>query len=360
MAHRYGSGSLFQRGKKGIWYYTVWVNGKQIGPRSARTTNRAKAQQELDKALGKRARGEFPVGKQSEDLTVADLLQEYITYADEKLDNARGVKWVLEAHPLKHRIARLKPGALATDDLRRYRKDRKAEGAEDATCNREISYIRAALRRALKEGRVKSLPYFPVTNEDDRARKGFQEEDKFLRFLAELPLYLKGFACCAYYVGMRRGEILSLEPADVDLARMFMEVRRSKNDDPRIVPIFDGPMAQWVRWALEHCGHKLFVRPDGSPMTSRNFYADWHAAANRAGVHGFIPHDSRRSASRNMRNRRIPQSVRMKIIGHKTDSMDRRYGIVDLADVEFVREVMSRPPKKTSAKTSAIRKVQHA
>ena len=78
---------------------------------------------------------------------------------------------------------------------------------------------------------------------------------------------------------------------------------------------------------------------DGKPITNRDFYEDWHAAADRAGLNGFIPHDSPRSASRNLRNRGVPQAMRMRVLGHKTDSMDRRNAIVDLADVDTVREL---------------------
>src|SRR4051812_43012946 len=96
----YGSGTLFQRGKKGIWYYQVWVNGKQIGPFSAKTVDRKKAQHELDKLLGKRARGEV-TGLKRDKLTVANIVQDYLTYADEKLANARDIRYKMEGHVLE-------------------------------------------------------------------------------------------------------------------------------------------------------------------------------------------------------------------------------------------------------------------
>jgi integrase len=84
------------------------------------------------------------------------------------------------------------------------------------------------------------------------------------------------------------------------------------------------------------------VWEDDKPFTERNFYGAWHAACQRAGLAGFLPHDSRGSASRNMRNEGIPRPLRKKIIGHKTDSMDERYGIVDIEDAKAVREIMSK------------------
>ena len=349
----YGSGTLFQRGKRGVWYYQAWVDGKQIGPRSAKTTNRKQAQKELDALLGKRARGEILTSHSSYN-TVADLLAHYLIYADEKLKSASIIRNVLEAHVIPH-LGGLRLGRCDVQALRKYRKMRQAEGADDTTCNRELSYLRAAWRRSLKEGRVSQVPYFPITREDN-ARKGFLDEPDYLFFLNSLPEYLRGFSVSAYYGGLRRGEILNLDPADIDIPRRFMEVRRTKNDSPRIVPILEGPMLQWLQWSLEHslpgC---LFVRPDGRPVTTRNFYDDWHSAAKLAGVEWFIPHDSRRSASRNLRNEGIPQAVRMKIMGHKTDAMDRRYGIVDLADVNLVRTKMN---NRTTAETTAAEKAK--
>jgi hypothetical protein len=93
----YGSGTLFQRGKKGTWYYQAWVDGKQVGFYSAKSTDRKKAQRELDKLLGKRARGEIVNSKRDKE-TVADLLNDYLTYADEKLESAKIIRWVVEAN----------------------------------------------------------------------------------------------------------------------------------------------------------------------------------------------------------------------------------------------------------------------
>jgi integrase len=56
-------------------------------------------------------------------------------------------------------------------------------------------------------------------------------------------------------------------------------------------------------------------------------------------VNGLLFHDLRRSANRNMRDAGLPLRMRMKIMGHKTASMDRRYGIVDLTDIQIAREL---------------------
>lgn len=41
-----------------------------------------------------------------------------------------------------------------------------------------------------------------------------------------------------------------------------------------------------------------------------------------------------------MRRDGVPQVVRMKISGHKTDSMERRYNIVDADDMNMAKALM--------------------
>ena len=347
---RYGSGSLFQRGKKGIWYYQAWVDGQQFGPYSSKSTDRRIAQRELDKLLGKRARGELSRAS-GDKVFISDLLADYLIYADERLKSARIIRWVVEGH-LIPKLGRVRIGACDVKRLRLYRKERMQEGADDTTINRELSYLRAAWKRALKEGFVASAPYFPITQEDN-ARQGFITEAQFLDFLSHSRIELRPFAVLAYYGGLRRGEIITLLLTDLDLKHGYVSIRPevAKNKTGRIVPITDGPMLEWLTWAYKNRkqGQEfVVVWEDGRPFTERDFYEAWHAAAKAAGIPNYIPHDSRRSASRNMRNEGISQKVRMQIMGHKTDALDRRYNIVDHSDAALVKEIMNRRARPAS------------
>ena len=55
----------------------------------------------------------------------------------------------------------------------------------------------------------------------------------------------------------------------------------------------------------------------------------WKGACDRAGVSGRLLHDMRRSAVRNLGRDSVSRSAAMAMVGHKTESIYRRYPIVD-------------------------------
>ena len=66
------------------------------------------------------------------------------------------------------------------------------------------------------------------------------------------------------------------------------------------------------------------------------------SAGSQGGVPGCTPHDLHRTAVRNFEQKGISRSVAMKLTGHKTESVYRRYAVVSESDLaEAVRRLDS-------------------
>jgi integrase len=78
----------------------------------------------------------------------------------------------------------------------------------------------------------------------------------------------------------------------------------------------------------------------GRPI--KDFRVSWTTACKKVGLvvgrGGVIPHDLRRCAARNLSRAGAQEQVAMRITGHKTASMYRRYRIVDERDLKEATE----------------------
>src|SRR5690348_5381909 len=72
-----------------------------------------------------------------------------------------------------------------------------------------------------------------------------------------------------------------------------------------------------------------------------SFRKEWQRACRAAKLEGLLVHDLRRSAVRNMERGGIARSVAMKITGHKTESVYRRYAIVSDSDLKEAARALS-------------------
>lgn len=143
----------------------------------------------------------------------------------------------------------------------------------------------------------------------------------------------------AFATGWRTtSEILPLEWRQVDWDRrsVRLDAHTTKNGEARTFPLTaDIEKVLKVQLAIHEtlkaantiCPH-VFHR-NGERIKS--FRAAWAAACEAAGCPGALVHDMRRSAVRTFERAGVPRSVAMSIVGHKTESIYRRYAIVDEA-----------------------------
>ena len=168
--------------------------------------------------------------------------------------------------------------------------------------------------------------------------------------LDQLPADLRVLIEFLYLTGWRIGEARQLTWRQVDFkaGTVRLEPGTTKNDEARTFPFAALPALEaLLRAQRAHTGAIERERGElvpwvfhraGRPI--RDFHMAWCRGCRRAGVPGRLVHDLRRTAVRNFERAGVSRSVAMKLSGHKTESIYRRYAIVSEADLaEGVKKV---------------------
>jgi len=343
-----GNGRIYQRGR--IWWIEYWLRGRQYRE-SSRSTDERVATRLLKRRLREICAAQLGlkpfVGPQEERALLSDLLDaveaDYRINGRRSLDTLKG-----RLRPLRAFFGDDRALDLTGKRIEDYKAARLASKTARetpvcvATVNRELAALRRAYRLAIEQGRLGSGPVIKLLAEHN-ARQGFVEPGTFEAVVKHLPAPLDDLARFAYLTGWRKGEVTTLEWADVDRANRLLTLRRehSKNEEPRVLKL-TGDLWEITerRWGARECRTRdgatalspyLFHRR-GQPIV--DFRDAWREACKKAGAPGLLFHDLRRSAVRNMERAGVSQAVAMKITGHKTPSVYRRYRIVNEDDIE--------------------------
>lgn len=235
--------------------------------------------------------------------------------------------------------------ALTAERVDEYIQERLGEGDRPATINRVLQLLHQSYTVAIRRGHLNRAPHVRRLSEAGNARQGFVTEAEVSSLIEHLPADLRDFTRFAFITGMRRGEIISLEWSDVDGGVLTLRGENSKNGESRNIPLV-GELAALI----ERRRQAARVEVDGTTrMVPYIFHRDgeavgrfnksWETACEAAKLGGGrLFHDLRRSACRNMIQAGVPQAVAMKVSGHKTDAMFRRYNIVATDDLRVALE----------------------
>ncbi|GKS59850.1 integrase [Nitrospira sp.] len=218
-----------------------------------------------------------------------------------------------------------------------YRKGRLADGRTVATVNYDHAVLKHMLGIADRRGIIQSNPAKKVSmptpqNERDRVLRA--EEWKQLH--AAAPEHLKPVLMTAYYTGMRIGEVLNLTWDRVDASEGFIRLRAedTKNGEARAVPMSLIPggkalFAQLAKVRRLDTNNVFLFR--GRPI-DRVHHA-FYTACENAGIRDLRIHDLRHCAATNLRRAGVDTVTAMRIIGHKSERMHRRYNAVEESDL---------------------------
>jgi integrase len=323
-----------ERKTASTWWIQYSVRGERFRESSG-SQRRSDAENLLKQRLQAAARG-GPFGRNAGRTTFEDLarilIEDYQTHARRSLERAEDALGHLA------RFFGAVPAAEITRDrIASYIDWRREQRAAAATINRELAALRRAFRLAQKAGKVAFRPEFSMLIENERPA-GFFEAGQFRAVLENLPEYLQPVIQTAYITGWRiRSEILTRHGHHVDLksdklrldpeetvggegrsfsltadlreilAKQLERTKELERETDRLIP-----------WLFHH---------DGKPI--KDFRKAWALACERGGVAGKTPSDFRQTAVRNLERAGVPRQAAMAMVGHRSDSIYRRYPLAD-------------------------------
>jgi integrase len=260
-------------------------------------------------------------------------------------------RWKLHLQPF---LGHAKGRDLSTTSLDRYVQKRQSEGAPNATINRELSLVRAAFHAARRSGTLRVIPWFPMLREDN-IRKGFLRDDQYTALAnacAAEGLWLRAAFEVAHAYGWRRGELLSLRVRQLDFPAKTIRLFDTKNGSGRVVVMTEKVRELLVACCVGKGPDDLVFTRKGEPVVDMR--KAWKRVTDAAGCPGLLFHDLRRTGVRNLRRLGVSETIAMKISGHKTSAMFRRYDIDDESDLREVARKLDEKQKSNFDHSLAI------
>jgi integrase len=346
-------GMLYQRGKKGTWWIKFYRTGKPFYE-SSHSVKVGDAKRLLQKREGQIVEGKF-TGVKADRVRFEDLSEGFLT--DYRTNGKRSINAATRCVThLKTCFAGLRAVAITTPTIKAYIAQRQAEGAANATINRELAAVKRMFTLALHDGVLYQRPYIPHLAENN-VRTGFLGEIEYLSLREALPAPIDDLLTFMYVTGWRKSEASGLTWDRVDLAggKVWLDPGTTKNREGRVFVLTEGLRSMLrTRWemtralvvqrtpnatpaAVVQAIPWVFHR-DGAPV--KDFRGAWKTACETAKLEGRIPHDLRRTAIRNMVRAGVSDLVAMRLSGHKTRSVFDRYNIVSGGDLEAAARLM--------------------
>ena len=203
--------------------------------------------------------------------------------------------------------------------------------------NRLLALLSSVFGRAIEFGlREGANPCLGIRRFPEQARDRFLSGDKLRRFFEALEQdpypTTRDLFTVALLTGARRGNVLELKWADLDLDAATWRIGRTKNGTPQTVALVE-PVVELLR-ARKRQATSVFVFP-GSGATGHLIEPKkgWSRICKAAGIEGARIHDLRRT----MGSWQVKTGASLPVIGkrlnHKNQSTTAIYARLDLDPV---------------------------
>ncbi|MFQ5662855.1 MAG: tyrosine-type recombinase/integrase [Terriglobia bacterium] len=312
--------------KHGHWYIDYYVDTKRVRERVG--TRKADAEKALAIRKAEIAQGRFQMKPKHTSPRFEQFVPRYLEYVKA---NKRGLR--SEQYRIRT-LARFFSGKRLSDvtswDVERYKAERR-KTVKAATVNRELGNLKHMLNMAVRWGmldknRIRDVTLLHVVKRPERIL-GRAEEERLLAACDRTRApHLRAIMTLALHTGMRKGEILSLEWSQVDLAERTVRIDRAKSKYGERT-IYLNESAYRTLWQLWQGQQNRFVFP--SPRNPaepiRDHKMGFWRAVKLAGIRHIRFHDLRHTFATRLVQAGVDLITVQQLLGHSSIRMTARY-----------------------------------
>jgi len=226
---------------------------------------------------------------------------------------------------------------------------RREGGSKPATINREITIMKQFFGWLVKNSVINQNPAQNLKYEKlGTLRTRWLTVEEELRLIGSGPPWLRQIIILATSTGLRRGELLGLTWDYVDLDQRILTVAKSKNGEPRIVPLTKRAIEVLSELYLISHVEYVFICRDLQPISPDTLEYYFRLAVKQAELREVRFHTLRHTLASRLVQGGTDIYVISKLLGHKSIQMSARYSHLN---VESLRRAME---KENEQKTHSV------
>ena len=301
---------------------------RQVKERLPNCRNRSQAEGVLMARKAAIFEGTYQPRRKAIPTTIGDFAPRFLQ-AKRHLRSVKKYRQQIQQYLLPH-FTKKPLEAITGRDCLDYYNSRLDTDAAVATVNGEMACLKSLFSEAIRAGvcQVNPVKGIKLINPNNVRDRMLSEEETARLFAAahQFTDYVRPLFYALYHTGMRLGEALALEWADVQPEHSRLVIRHSKTGEGRKVPLRAALADELIHWKPMTGGSRWVFpgRYDHSvPMNS--IRPGWLRLCSAAGVTALRPHDLRHNFVSMLQARGIADSIIMSITGHKTHVMLHRY-----------------------------------
>jgi len=315
-------GRIFQKQDK--WWIDYRVNGKRHRKKIGTKAEAEAALSEMESRIARAGLGAID-NRYSLDELIVEVMRRKKLELESSTIKSYGD---LVANLQKGGFRRRRIDTIRLEDAEVYCEKRLAEdGVSTRRVNMEIGLLKHILKLGVERGRIATNPlaaWRDLKGEPTKVRRAMtpQQVQRFLdaSMPREYPLWL-----CYVTTAMRREEVVDLQWENVDLeaAELRLEVKDTKNDDVKVIPLHPTLLVELrkLNLAAKPKQGNVFLNRQGRPYKN-NLIRSFRRTLRRAGFKGeelkhFDIQSLRVTGATQLMREGVHPKVVQRITGHK-------------------------------------------